>query len=169
MTVFSSCIHLPNRSFSFHHWRHSECKHSSPPPHCLCLSLSVTHCCETLWTFQQRLVFQQPPRLRTTVRMSQMSFFFTRRDSWMAHSLSVKTRARHEVTSRLWSMKSGKIKKRERGEEKFNFHASLMLILTIKHSHVCSSRPDHRGELFLAFSICHIWHLCFNNSYIDYV
>lgn len=133
------------------------------------LSLSVTHCCETLWTFQQRLVFQQPPRLRTTVRMSQMSFFFTRRDSWMAHSLSVKTRARHEVTSRLWSMKSGKIKKRERGREKFNFHASLMLILTIKHSHVCSSRPNHRGELFLAFPICHIWHLCFNNSYIDYV
>ena len=125
--------------------------------HTVSLSVYVPHCCETLWTFQRRLVFQQPPRLRTTVQMSQMS-----RDSWTAHSLSVKNKDRATRSRQGCPARS-------RGKLKSERERNLIIMhhwcesSTIKHSHDCSSRPDHKGELFLAFPTCYIWHLCFNN------
>lgn len=89
--------------------------------HTLSLSLSVTHCCETLWTFQQRLVFQQPPRLRTTVRMSQMSFFLPDViHEWLTHWASKQERAtRSHQGCGAWSQ--GKLKREREGERNLIF------------------------------------------------
>lgn len=156
MSVLSLCIHLPNSIFSFHHWRHSECKHSSSPPHCLSLCV----CATLLWNIVD---------IPAAACISATSTAAYDRPNvtdvtWFMNGSLTECQNKDRATRSRQGCPA-----RSRGKLKSERERNLIIMhhwcesSTIKHSHDCSSRPDHKGELFLAFPTCYIWHLCFNN------